>query len=98
MARVLKRGGVWYAKWTDANGKPRCEAVEAASEAAGKALATSTRPGTGGHADLILIGELLLPILQHQLEHAPRSLVPVPGRVPALSRGRPAEGAAHRAR
>src|SRR5438067_5192351 len=39
MARVLKRGGFWYAKWTDATGKRCRERIEACSKAEAKALA-----------------------------------------------------------
>src|SRR6266481_1956891 len=39
MASVLKRGGVWYAKWTDAAGKRRREPIQAISKAEAKALA-----------------------------------------------------------
>ena len=39
MASVLKRGGVWYAKWTDAAGKRRREPIQATSKAEAKALA-----------------------------------------------------------
>jgi integrase len=39
MASVLKRGGVWYAKWTDASGKRRREPTQAASKAEARALA-----------------------------------------------------------
>src|SRR2546426_11140189 len=39
MASVLKRGGVWYAKWTDATGKRCRERIEASSKAHAKALA-----------------------------------------------------------
>src|SRR5437660_1505352 len=149
MASVLKRGGFWYAKWTDDTGKRCRERIEASSKAQAKALAdelevearrhrnlarrayatlraeevppllaelpaewrslfaaalwTGMRRGElfalrksdidlalgtitvqrsherdttkGGHADLIPIAAPLLPILKHQLEHAPGSLV-----------------------
>src|SRR4051794_26702561 len=39
MASVLKRGGVWYAKWTDASGERRREPTQARSKAEAKALA-----------------------------------------------------------
>src|SRR5881275_1009694 len=39
MASVLKRGGFWYAKWTDATGKRCRERIEACSKAQAKALA-----------------------------------------------------------
>src|SRR3954470_25013249 len=39
MASVLKRGGVWYAKWTDASGKRRREPPQARSKAEAKAVA-----------------------------------------------------------
>ena len=32
MASVLKRGGVWYAKWTDATGKRCRQRIEASSK------------------------------------------------------------------
>src|SRR6266850_1278005 len=39
MASVLKRGGVWYAKWTDAAGKRRREPTQATRKTEAKALA-----------------------------------------------------------
>src|SRR3954464_2471288 len=39
MASVIKRGGVWYAKWTDATGRCRREPTQARSKTEAKALA-----------------------------------------------------------
>src|SRR4051812_44677264 len=53
MASILKRGGVWYAKWTDATGKRRREPVEAASKAAAKALADELEVEARRHRNLV---------------------------------------------
>src|SRR5438270_516234 len=39
MASVIKRGGVWYAKWTDATGRCRRQPTQARSKTEAKALA-----------------------------------------------------------
>src|SRR5438132_10602973 len=53
MASVLKRGGVWYAKWTDAAGKRRREPTQAASKAEAKALADELEVEARRHRNLM---------------------------------------------
>src|SRR5213082_286859 len=53
MASVLKRGGVWYAKWTDATGKRRREPTQAASKAEAKALADELEVEARRHRNLM---------------------------------------------
>src|SRR5438874_1331584 len=52
MASVLKRGGVWYAKWTDPAGKRRREPTQAASKAEAKALADELEVEARRHRNL----------------------------------------------
>src|SRR3954468_23331326 len=54
MASVLKRGGVWYAKWTDATGKRRREPTQAKSKAEAKALADELEVETRRRRSLML--------------------------------------------
>src|SRR5438067_13875115 len=54
MASVLKRGGVWYAKWTDATGKRRREPTQARSKAEAKALADELEVETRRRRTLML--------------------------------------------
>src|SRR5882724_3172021 len=53
MASVLKRGGVWYAKWTDAAGKRRREPTQAASKAEAKAIADELEVEARRHRNLM---------------------------------------------
>src|SRR5438445_3508202 len=53
MASVLKRGGVWYAKWTDAAGKRRREPTQATSKAEAKALADELEVEARRHRNLV---------------------------------------------
>src|SRR3989441_3162576 len=52
MASVLKRGGFWYAKWTDATGKRCRERIEASSKAQAKALADELEVEARRHRNL----------------------------------------------
>src|SRR5439155_22310475 len=52
MASVLKRGGVWYAKWTDHAGKRRREPTLAASKAEAKALTDELEVEARRHRNL----------------------------------------------
>jgi integrase len=52
MASVLKRGGFWYAKWTDATGKRCRERIEAFSKAQAKALADELEVEARRHRNL----------------------------------------------
>src|SRR5438270_10301422 len=54
MASVLKRGGVWYAKWTDATGKRRREPTQARSKAEAKGLADELEVETRRRRGLLL--------------------------------------------
>ena len=54
MASVFKRGGVWYAKWTDATGKRRREPTQARSKAEAKALADELEVETRRRRTLLL--------------------------------------------
>ena len=53
MASVLKRGGVWYAKWTDAAGNRRREPTQATSKAEAKALADELEVEARRHRNLL---------------------------------------------
>src|SRR5437764_13771745 len=53
MASVLKRGGFWYAKWTDATGKRCRERIEASSKAQAKALAAELEVEARRHRNLL---------------------------------------------
>src|SRR5437870_13471767 len=52
MASVLKRGGFWYAKWTDATGKRCLERIEASSKAQANALADELEVEARRHRNL----------------------------------------------
>src|SRR2546427_3468499 len=52
MASVLKRGGVWDAKWTDATGRRCRERIEASSRAQAKALADELEVEARRHRNL----------------------------------------------
>src|SRR5467141_386557 len=52
MASVLKRGGFWYAKWTDATGKRCRKRIEASSKAQAKALADELEVEARRHRNL----------------------------------------------
>ena len=52
MASVLKRGGFWYAKWTDDTGKRCRERIEASSKAQAKALADELEVEARRHRNL----------------------------------------------
>src|SRR2546421_9891651 len=54
MASVLKRGGVWYAKWIDASGKRRREPTQARSKAEAKALADELEVETRSRRSILL--------------------------------------------
>src|SRR5438105_7407747 len=53
MASVLKRGDVWYAKWTDAAAKRRREPTQATSKAEAKALADELEVEARRHRNLV---------------------------------------------
>src|SRR5438309_9583867 len=53
MASVLKRGGFWYAKWTDVTGKRCRERIEASSKAQAKALADELEVEARRHRNLM---------------------------------------------
>src|SRR3954447_25179490 len=53
MASVLKRGGVWYAKWTDATGKRCRERIEASGKAQAKAQADELEVEARRHRSLV---------------------------------------------
>src|SRR5437763_696492 len=52
MASVLKRGGFWYAKWTDATGKRCRERIDASSKAQAKARADELAVEARRHRNL----------------------------------------------
>src|SRR6266478_4967943 len=67
MASVLKRGGFWYAKWTDATGKRCRERIEASSKAQAKALADELEVEARRHRNLMRRARNGLPLRPEDL-------------------------------